>query len=64
MIMRRAAICAFVVAGPAAADERCHDLWFARNAIMDRAGYCFGSVLGQAVFDNEGWYRQDGIPDA
>ncbi len=30
----------------------CHDLWFTRNLVMDRAGYCFGSVLGQAQFDN------------
>ena len=37
---------------PAIADDICHDLWFTRNAIMDRAGYCFGSALGQAVFDN------------
>ncbi len=36
----------------ATADEFCEDLWFTRNAIMDRAGYCFGSNLGQAVFDN------------
>lgn len=39
------------MAGPAAADG-CDDLWFTRNLIMDRAGYCFGSTLGQAVFDN------------
>lgn len=35
-----------------AADEYCEDLWFTRNAIMDRAGYCFGSNLGQSIFDN------------
>lgn len=40
------------LAGPVRADDGCHDLWFARNAIMDRAGHCFGTVLGQAVFDN------------
>lgn len=39
---------------PALADDGCHDLWFTRNLIMDRAGYCFGSTLGQAVFDNRG----------
>ena len=38
------------LAGPAAAN--CDDLWFTRNLIMDRAGYCFGSALGRAVFDN------------
>lgn len=39
-------------AGPAAATEFCDDLWFTRNAVFDRAGYCFGSPLGQTVFDN------------
>lgn len=49
-------LCAFLclVAAPAAASDICHDLWFTRNLIMDRAGYCFGSALGQAVFDNSG----------
>lgn len=37
---------------PIAFANGCHDLWFTRNLIMDRAGYCFGSVLGQAQFDN------------
>jgi len=46
------ALLACLAAAPAMADDACHDLWFARNAIMDRAGYCFGSALGQAVFDN------------
>ena len=27
-------------------------MWFTRNLIIDRAGYCFGSALGRAVFDN------------
>ncbi len=36
----------------AAADEYCEDLWYTRNAVMDRAGYCFGSKLGQVIFDN------------
>ena len=30
----------------------CDDLWFTRNLLFDRAGYCFGSPLGQAVFNN------------
>ncbi|MDK3072838.1 DUF4453 domain-containing protein [Sedimentitalea sp. JM2-8] len=33
-------------------DEQCEDIWFTRNLIMDRAGYCFASPLGQALFDN------------
>ncbi|MEL6206394.1 MAG: DUF4453 domain-containing protein [Pseudomonadota bacterium] len=43
-----------LLAAPALADNGCHDLWYTRNAIVDRAGYCFGSALGQAVFDNAG----------
>jgi hypothetical protein len=40
--------------GSANALDFCADLWFTRNAIMDRAGYCFGSTLGQSLFDNSG----------
>ncbi|MFD3189198.1 DUF4453 domain-containing protein [Sedimentitalea sp. HM32M-2] len=40
--------------GPAIASEACDDLWLSRNQIMDRAGYCFASPLGQALFDNTG----------
>ena len=38
--------------GPVAAADFCHEMWFNRNLVFDRAGYCFGSALGQAVFDN------------
>lgn len=45
-----------LLSAPCFADQtkqlKCEELWFARNAMMDRAGYCFGSALGQAVFDN------------
>lgn len=44
----------------------CEDLWFTRNLIMDRAGYCFSSPLGQAMFDNSdciGTQVQLGLPD-
>lgn len=34
------------------ADEPCDDLWYSRNFYFDQAGYCFGSNLGKAVFDN------------
>ena len=37
--------------GPAHAGT-CEDLWYSRNWIMDRAGYCFGTPLGQTYFDN------------
>jgi len=50
--MRAILILLAMAATPAVADDYCHDLWFTRNAIMDRAGYCFGSVLGQRAFDN------------
>lgn len=30
----------------------CEELWVTRNMVFDRAGYCFGSVLGQSLFDN------------
>ena len=43
-----------LLASPALASNACHDLWFTRNAVIDRAGYCFGSPLGRAVFNNAG----------
>lgn len=44
----------FVLMLPASgyADALCDELWLARNIVFDRAGYCFGSALGKAVFDN------------
>ena len=50
--MRALTLLLFLIASPAAASDVCHDLWFTRNLIMDRAGYCFGSMLGKATFDN------------
>ncbi len=51
--MRRVFLLLFAfVSTSVAAHDNCHDLWFTRNLVMDRAGYCFGSALGQAVFDN------------
>ncbi len=44
---------------PAAALEYCEDLWFTRNLVFDRAGYCFGSELGKAVFGNDGCVGKD-----
>jgi len=41
-----------LAASPAAAWSPCDELWFTRNLIFDRAGYCFTSTLGRAVFDN------------
>lgn len=39
-------------AAASAADIFCEYPWFVRNLIFDRAGYCFSSPLGQALFDN------------
>ena len=50
--MRQLLFSLALLASPALADDGCHDLWLTRNLVMDRAGYCFGTVLGQAVFDN------------
>lgn len=48
---------------PAAAQDVCEDLWFTRNLIFDRAGYCFSSNLGRAIFDNAGCIGNDVEPD-
>jgi hypothetical protein len=55
MSLMRAALAALVgfLPGQAFAGY-CEDLWFTRNAILDRAGVCFGTPLAQAVFDNTG----------
>lgn len=36
---------------PARAEAFCEDLWIARNTMFHRAGFCFSSVLGRALFD-------------
>ncbi len=41
-----------LAAQPALAFDPCDDLWFSRNQLFDRAGYCFSTPLGKAVFDN------------
>lgn len=38
----------------ASTGKPCADLWFTRNAVMNGAGYCFGSALGQAIFGTAG----------
>ena len=50
---------AMAAPGVASASDFCDDLWFTRNLVMDRAGYCFGSALGQAVFDNSNCTGKD-----
>lgn len=44
---------ASLTAPAALAQSICDDLWFSRNTAFDRAGFCFSSPLGQAVFDND-----------
>ncbi len=46
------ALAACLAAAPAQAIDVCPDLWLSRNAIFNDAGYCFGSPLGKALFDN------------
>lgn len=41
------------------ADAYCDELWFTRNLIFDRAGYCFSSELGMATFDNSDCTTKD-----
>ncbi|MCB1383660.1 MAG: YARHG domain-containing protein [Notoacmeibacter sp.] len=43
---------------PAAA-QSCYDLWYERNAIYARNGYCFQTSLGQRVFGNAGCYTSN-----
>lgn len=42
------------VASPASAQNSafCQEIWLSRNTVMDRAGQCFATTLGQATFDN------------
>lgn len=52
MIRILSGVFTLLLAGQSYASELCDDLWFSRNLVFDQAGYCFGSPLGQAVFDN------------
>ena len=49
--MIRFVLAFLLLATPALADY-CEEAWLTRNLIFNRAGYCFGSVLGQSLFDN------------
>lgn len=43
----------------------CESLWVERNQILNVAGYCFDTALGQAVFDNTGCIPgPPALPDA
>ena len=46
-------VCLAGIGGAANAQDRlCAQYWFGRNLIYDRAGHCFGSPLGRAIFNN------------
>ncbi len=57
--MRYFLLSLLLLGAPAAAQQACDDVWFTRNLHFDRAGYCFGSALGQAVFDNSDCVGKD-----
>lgn len=40
----------------ALAQDSCYDLWYARNEIYHRNGYCFQTRLGRQTFGNMGCY--------
>lgn len=42
-----------VLPAPLQALEYCDELWFTRNLMFHKAGYCFGSALGKEIFGNE-----------
>ena len=50
--MTRTIIAAALMLAAGQAHASCEDAWYLRNLAVDRAGYCFGSTLGKAVFDN------------
>lgn len=51
-------------AAPVYADAYCDELWLIRNQIFDRAGYCFSSALGRAVFGAKGCSTTDPVLEA
>ncbi len=57
-------ILGLTTAMPAWAASGCEDIWFTRNLVMDRAGYCFTSRLGKALFDNSNCTGRHVILDA
>ena len=54
MIRIASAVALALLASPVTAQNSafCQELWLSRNTVMDRAGQCFQSPLGQATFDN------------
>lgn len=52
-----------LAAAPLRAETGCEDIWFTRNLVMDRAGYCFSTPLGRALFDNSDCIGTHVTPD-
>lgn len=50
--MKSLVLSVFLSLSPLAAFADCESMWVTRNMLFDRAGYCFGSNLGKAIFDN------------
>lgn len=44
---------------PATSGPSCTDLWYERNAIFDRNGYCFKTARGKSAFDNSDCYTSN-----
>ena len=44
---------------PAASAASCWDLWYERNEIYDRNGFCFSTSLGQRTVDNSDCWTKD-----
>jgi hypothetical protein len=43
---------ALIAAAEPALAQSCYDLWYERNEIYDRNGYCFSTRMGRQTFDN------------
>ncbi|MEJ6392762.1 DUF4453 domain-containing protein [Gymnodinialimonas sp. 2305UL16-5] len=52
----RVCVLGLMLATPVVAqnDLWCQELWLSRNTVLERAGFCFQTPLGQAVFDDFG----------
>lgn len=51
-------------APPPAAAQSCDGLWYQRNAIWSRHGYCFTSKRGREAFDTSSCFRDQGAARA
>ena len=57
--MKTMIVSLFLTLLPGAVLADCASMWVTRNMVFDRAGYCFGSNLGKALFDNGGCIGKD-----